>query len=159
MVLGDLLRDRAISVCLYPSAFNASIWYLSLSVSCWCAMYPLPMSSFIEMLHIGSWLYCLLQSGNNPESWTYLRITLTKKHYIQWLSPNSSVYLFCLTRKFPVVFPSYFRRISVVFPVVFPPYITMVWYLFLVKGGIIQVLWLFWMKEWGVNCLRSWWRN
>ena len=29
------------------------------------------------------------------------------------------------------------RRISVVFPVVFPPYITMVWYLFLVKGGII----------------------
>ena len=43
---------------------------------------------------------------------------------------NSSVYLFCLTREFPVVFP---------------PYITMVWYLCLVKGGIIQVLWLFWM--------------
>ena len=35
---------------------------------------------------------------------------------------NSSVYLFCLTREFPVVFP---------------PYITMIWYLFLVKGGII----------------------
>jgi hypothetical protein len=44
---------------------------------------------------------------------------------------NSSVYLFCLTRKFPVVFPA-----------VFTPHITMVWYLFLVKGGIIQVLWL-----------------
>ena len=43
---------------------------------------------------------------------------------------NSSVYLLCLTREFPVVFP---------------PYITMVWYLFLVKGSIIQVLWLFCM--------------
>ena len=32
----------------------------------------------------------------------------------------------------------YLRRISVIFPVEFPPYITMVWYLFLVKGGIIQ---------------------
>ena len=39
---------------------------------------------------------------------------------------NSSVYLFCLTREFPVISP-----------VVFPPYITMVWYFFLGKGGII----------------------
>ena len=43
---------------------------------------------------------------------------------------NSSVYLFCLTREFPVIS-------LVVFPVVFPPYIIMVWYLFLIKGGII----------------------
>ena len=48
--------------------------------------------------------------------------------------------LFCLIREFPVVFP---------------PYITMVWYLFLVKGGIIRVLWLFWIREWGLNRLRS----
>ena len=62
---------------------------------------------------------------------------------------------FCLTVVFPVMFPMNFRNISVVFPVVFPPYITMVWYLFLVKGGIIQVLWLFWIRELGVNRLRS----
>ena len=37
------------------------------------------------------------------------------------------------------------RHVSDEFPVVFPPYITMVWYLCLVKGGIIQVLCLFWM--------------
>jgi len=49
---------------------------------------------------------------------------------------NSSVYLFCLTREFPVVIP---------------PYITMVWYLCLVKGGIIQVLWLFWMVRWSLR--------
>ena len=45
---------------------------------------------------------------------------------------------FYLTVVFPVMFPMNFRNISVEFPVVFPPYITMVWYLFLVKGGIIQ---------------------
>ena len=54
---------------------------------------------------------------------------------------NSSVYLFCLTREFPVVFP---------------PYITMVWYLFLVKGSIIQVLWLFCMVRWSLRP-SLWW--
>ena len=58
---------------------------------------------------------------------------------------------FYLTVVFPVMFPMNFRNISVVFPVVFPPYITMVWYLFLVKGGIIQVLWLFWMVRWSLR--------
>ena len=76
---------------------------------------------------------------------------------------NSSVYPFLFNQRisrsisviFPMFFPSCFRCFSDEFPAEFPPYITMVWYLCLVKGGIIQVLWLFWMKEWGVNCLRS----
>ena len=33
------------------------------------------------------------------------------------------------------MFPSYFRGISVEFPAKFAPYVTVVWYLYLVKGG------------------------
>jgi hypothetical protein len=67
-----------------------------------------------------------------------------------------SLFCCCLSREFPVIFPSYFRHISVEFPVVFPPYVTMVWYLFLVKAGIIQVLWLFWTVRWSLRP-SLWW--
>jgi len=77
---------------------------------------------------------------------------------------NFSIYPFLFNQRisrsisviFPMFFPSCFRWISDEFPAEYPPYITMVWYLCLVKGGIIQVLWLFWMVRWSLRP-SLWW--
>ena len=50
-------------------------------------------------------------------------VSFRKAFFVLWL----------FIRRIPVIFPSYFRGISIEFPAEFPLHVTMVWYLCMVK--------------------------
>ena len=54
---------------------------------------------------------------------TFCLVSFGKTIFVLWL----------FIRRIPVIFPSYFRGISIEFPAEFPLHVTMVWYLCMVK--------------------------